>query len=43
MVPLVIDTGKVLSLDVGDRDREILSALDEVGFFLSFIGIYHQL
>jgi len=30
VVPLVIDTGKVLALDVGDRDREILSALDEV-------------
>jgi zinc transporter 5/7 len=31
VVPLVIDTGKVLALDVGDRDGEILSALDEVG------------
>jgi zinc transporter 5/7 len=30
VVPLVIDTGKVLALDVGDRDGEILSALDEL-------------
>jgi zinc transporter 5/7 len=40
VVPLVIDTGKVLALDVGDRDGEILSALDEVCVVcLSFIVV----
>lgn len=43
VVPLVIDTGKVLALDVGDRDGEIISALDEVSissFYLILILIY---
>lgn len=34
VVPLVLDTGKVLSLDVSDRDVTIERALAEVNFSL---------
>ena len=30
VVPLVIDSGKVLSLDIGDREETIRSSLEEV-------------
>lgn len=32
VIPLVIDTGKILALDVSEKDREIQQALDEVRF-----------
>jgi zinc transporter 5/7 len=34
VVPLVLDTGKVLSLDVSDRDVTIERALAEVSIFV---------
>ena len=34
VVPLVIDTGKVLALDVGDRESAISEALSEVHPFV---------
>ena len=34
VVPLVIDTGKVLALDVGDRESAISEALSEVRPFV---------
>jgi len=30
VVPLVVDTGQVLALDVADRERDIYQALSEV-------------
>ena len=36
VVPLVIDTGKVLALDVGDRESAISEALSEVRPFVQF-------
>lgn len=30
VIPLVIDTGKILALDVSEKDREIQQALDEL-------------
>ena len=30
VIPLVLDTGKVLALDVGERDVDIQNALNEV-------------
>jgi zinc transporter 5/7 len=30
VIPLVIDTGRVLSLDMGTRDKEVQQALSEV-------------
>lgn len=33
VVPLVIDSGKVLSLDIGDREAEIRSSLEEVSLY----------
>ncbi|KAG2366968.1 cation efflux family-domain-containing protein [Suillus spraguei] len=32
VIPLVIDTGRVLSLDVGTREREVQQALSELAF-----------
>ena len=32
VVPLVIDTGRILALDVSERDATIESALKEVGY-----------
>lgn len=30
VIPLVVDTGRILALDVSEKDREIQEALDEV-------------
>ena len=30
VIPLVMDTGRILALDVSEKDREIQEALDEV-------------
>lgn len=47
MVPLVIDTGRVLALDVGDRDVDIQHALSDVSrcyqLFVPFIYIENPL
>ena len=37
VIPLVMDTGKVLALDVAERDVDIQRALNEV-FFFSYIS-----
>lgn len=36
VIPLVMDTGKVLALDVAERDVDIQRALNEVFFFLIY-------
>jgi zinc transporter 5/7 len=36
VIPLVMDTGKILALDVADRDVDIQRALAEVSFLSSF-------
>lgn len=33
VVPLVIDTGRILALDVSEKDAVIESALKEVGYY----------
>lgn len=35
VVPLVIDTGRILALDVSEKDAVIESALKEVGYYRS--------
>jgi Co/Zn/Cd efflux system component len=39
VIPLVMDTGKVLALDVAERDVDIQKALNEVCSFLFFIHL----
>ena len=34
VIPLVIDTGKILALDVGDKDAAIQEALHEVSLLI---------
>jgi zinc transporter 5/7 len=38
VIPLVMDTGKVLALDVAERDVDIQRALTEVFYFLIYIN-----
>ena len=39
VIPLVMDTGKVLALDVAERDVDIQKALNEVCLFLFFVHL----
>lgn len=44
VVPLVIDTGRILALDVSEKDAAIESALKEVGvIFLALVPTSNQL
>ena len=47
VVPLVLDTGRILALDVGDRDKDIRQALTEVRRIILSLWqltlFYHQL
>ena len=36
VIPLILDTGRILCLDVANRHTDIQSALDEVGSLLHF-------
>lgn len=42
VIPLVMDTGKVLALDVAERDVDIQKALTEVFTFFFYISVHRN-